>query len=129
MNAAVSVAQALPHKVSYLTARPEAGEESSARSDSGKAAEKTGRLRELCNEMESIFVSVLMRQMRQTIWESDFLPRSPGEDMFRSLWEAEVAGRMQGRLGGFGIADSIYRELERSGEWQKTHLHSPSSSL
>ena len=77
------------------------------------------KLKELCNDMESIFISVLMRQMRQTIWKSDFLPETSGEDIFRSMWESEVAGRVENGTGGFGIADSIYRELERQGEWRK----------
>lgn len=91
--------------------------------------EKQKHLKELCSEMESIFISVLMRQMRQTIWKSDFLPEASGDDIFRSMWEAEVAGRVEKGSGGFGIADSIYRELERQGEWRKPAQDSQFSSL
>jgi len=91
--------------------------------------EKQKHLKELCSEMESIFISVLMRQMRQTIWKSDFLPEASGDDIFRSMWETEVAGRVEKGSGGFGIADSIYRELERQGEWRKPAQDSQSSSL
>jgi flagellar protein FlgJ len=81
--------------------------------------EKQKHLKELCSEMESIFISVLMRQMRQTVWKSDFLPETSGDDIFKSMWETEVAGRVEKGSGGFGIADSIYKELERQGEWRK----------
>ncbi|MBN1808745.1 MAG: rod-binding protein [Planctomycetes bacterium] len=92
-------------------------------------ASDNSRLRELCTEMESIFLSVLMRQMRQTVTRSDFLPQAAGEDMFKSLWEVEVADRV-GRSGrGFGIADSIYNQLERHGRCTKAELLSPCSSL
>lgn len=84
------------------------------------------QLRELCEQMEGIFLAVLMRQMRQTIWKNDFLPEGAGEDIFRGLYELEVGERMAQR-GGFGISDALFEQLERSATWQKGHLIHKSS--
>lgn len=78
-------------------------------------------LKDLCRQMEGIFIGTLMRQMRQTIWKSDFLPEGPGSDIFRSLYEIEMGERMAQR-GGFGLAEALYAQLERTGSWRKEHL-------
>lgn len=75
-----------------------------------------GALRELCRQMEGVFLGILMRQMRQTVWESDLLPRGAGEDTFRALYELELGDRLAhaatGMRSGFGIADALYNQLQ-----------------
>ena len=91
--------------------------------ESEGAPARKQELRDLCRQMEGIFIGTLMRQMRQTIWKSDFLPEGPGADIFKSLYEVEMGERMAQR-GGFGIADALYAQLEGNGSWRKEHLTS-----
>ena len=43
------------------------------------------RLREASNEFEAIFIQQMMKSMRKTSLESDFIKKSEGEKIFRSM--------------------------------------------
>lgn len=89
---------------------------------------KPQALRALCRELEGVFLATLLRQMRQTVWRSDFIPQSSGEDIFRGLFELEIGSRMAQR-GGLGVAEALYSQLERSAARQKERLNQPEERM
>jgi len=45
-------------------------------------------------EVEVLFLTQLLRAMRKTIPESDFLPRSPARDVYEGVFDRTVAAAM-----------------------------------
>jgi flagellar protein FlgJ len=66
-------------------------------------------LRKAAQEFEAYFVQQLMSQMRKAI-PSGGLLHSRGEDMFRDLMDEQL-GKDIAKSHGFGLADSLYRQL------------------
>ncbi|HYH39705.1 MAG TPA: rod-binding protein [Azospirillum sp.] len=73
------------------------------------------KLRKAANEFETQFLSQMLAPMFETIETDPMFGGGHGEEMFRSLLVNEYGKQMSTR-GGFGIADSVYRELLRAQE-------------
>lgn len=69
------------------------------------------RLRQACQGMESIFLGLLLKEMRATV-PTDPLT-SHGEEIFRSFLDDELA-KTAAQAGGIGLADMLYRQLAPS---------------
>ncbi len=73
------------------------------------------RLREACEEMEAIFVNMMLKRMRDTVSRGGLIPESAGEEMFRSMLDEELARKVSdGR--GIGIAEMLYKQLSQNQE-------------
>lgn len=70
------------------------------------------RLRAAASEFESLFVSYLLKVMRETIEESGLFEGSLGKDVYTELFDQEVA-RLMAHRGSLGISDLIIRQLEK----------------
>lgn len=73
------------------------------------------KLRRAANDFETQFVSQMLTPMFDTVEVDPMFGGGHGEEMFRSLLVNEYGKQMTTR-GGFGIADSVYRELLRAQE-------------
>ncbi len=73
-------------------------------------AEKLEQVRELALELESVFVTVLLGQMRKTVGEGTLVGNSAGERTFAPFLDAERAKAIVGN-GGFGIADALVAQI------------------
>ena len=73
------------------------------------------KLRRAANEFETQFLSQMLTPMFETVETDPMFGGGHGEEMFRSLLVNEYGKQMSAR-GGFGIADSVYRELLRAQE-------------
>ena len=62
-------------------------------------------------QFESIFVQQMMSEMRKTVAKSDFLPSGFAEDVHASMMDQAIA-EASSRHSQFGIAESVYRQLE-----------------
>lgn len=67
------------------------------------------KLREACNEFESIMLQILYRQMKATVPESDFIEKSSARGIFEDMLDEELMKR--GSMRGVGIAEMMYRQL------------------
>jgi len=67
-------------------------------------------LRAACSEFESIFLSLLYRQMRSTVPSGGILPRGAAADIFDSLWTQEIS-RLSARSSPLRIADALVAAL------------------
>lgn len=64
----------------------------------------------VAREFEAMFLGILMRSMRATVTKSGLFGESKGEDMFRSLWDEQMA-RLTTTGEGLGLADLLARSI------------------
>jgi flagellar protein FlgJ len=67
-------------------------------------------LKETCQQMESIFLSFLLKEMRATINRSGFISGGTAEDIFTSMMDAEMTKGMAAR-GGIGLTELLMQQL------------------
>ncbi len=68
-------------------------------------------LKEVCEQFESIMMSMMYKQMKSTVPESSFIERSQGIDIFEDMLDDELMDRASSR--GLGLADLMYKQLSR----------------
>lgn len=80
-----------------------------------RTRENKEELLKTARKFEGVFIQQLLNEMDKTIERSDFLSGGSGEEMFRGLFYEKVAENIATRPGGsgFGIAEAIYRQLEK----------------
>jgi len=76
--------------------------------------EKDAALWKVSRQFEAIFVQQMMTEMRKSVSKSDFMPSGYAEDMHASMMDEAIA-QASAKRSSFGIADSIYRQLEAAG--------------
>tara|TARA_B100000579_G_scaffold436072_1_gene461004 strand:- start:1314 stop:1634 length:321 start_codon:yes stop_codon:yes gene_type:complete len=69
------------------------------------------RLREASNEFEAIFIQQMLKTMRKTSLESDFIKKSEGEKIFRSMLDEQYA-ILSAKSGRLGLGEMIYKQLK-----------------
>ncbi len=68
------------------------------------------RLKDVCADFESIFVSYMMKALRRTIPESG-LTKLPGNDMYVMMFDQKVAEDLSSKGGGIGLQKILLRQL------------------
>jgi flagellar protein FlgJ len=71
------------------------------------------KLRKACRDFETIFLSNLFKEMRQTIPRSGMLPSAPGKETFQMMFDQKVAEDLSGRGEGMGLQKMLYEQLRR----------------
>ncbi|HAW86958.1 MAG: hypothetical protein A2087_06490 [Spirochaetes bacterium GWD1_61_31] len=66
-----------------------------------------------CQEFESLFVQMMLKEMRATVHKGELMNGGNAEDIFEDMLYQERARDMT-KASGFGLADSVYRELSRA---------------
>ena len=67
-------------------------------------------LREACLSMEELFLNMMYKQMRATVYKSDLIPDSMSNDIIQSMFdEAMIKEATKSR--SMGIADMLYKQL------------------
>ena len=84
------------------------------RTTSRKSEEDDKKLREVCQEMESVFLNFMMTKMRDTIPERTLFPKSSGEKMMQSMFDVELT-KVMSKAGGIGIGGMLYQQLSNPG--------------
>jgi peptidoglycan hydrolase FlgJ len=65
-------------------------------------------------ELESVFVYMLLKEMRKTVPETKFLHGGKGEEIFRDMLDEEMSRKMSAAPSeGIGIAKMLYEQLSR----------------
>lgn len=75
-------------------------------------AKAPDRLREVCTEMESIFVKQMLSQMKKNVDKSEFLHGGYAEEIFEDMLYDEYA-MMISKNSDLGIARQMYEQLSR----------------
>jgi peptidoglycan hydrolase FlgJ len=67
-------------------------------------------LEKTCQDFESLFVSYMMQQMRQTIPEGGLINRSQGEKIYTGMLDNEIAKTVSNSQG-MGLARIMYEQM------------------
>ena len=70
------------------------------------------KLQAACQEMESLFLSYLLKEMRATINRSGLISGGTAEEIFTSMLDTELAKGISGR-GGIGLSKILLDQLGR----------------
>ena len=68
------------------------------------------RLSAACAEMESLFISHLIKEMRATVEKSGFIDGGQAEEIFTSLLDVEISKKMS-TAGGIGLSAILLEQL------------------
>ena len=68
------------------------------------------KLREAANEFEAIFIQQMLKTMRKTSLESNFIKKSEGEKIFRSMLDDQYA-ILSAKSGRLGLGEMIFQQL------------------
>lgn len=79
------------------------------------SSEKNKELMEACQQFESLFLNILLKQMRKTVPDSGFVSRSMERDIYESMFDEIIAQKMAS-TDGFGLAEMVYRQLVQKNE-------------
>ncbi|QGG49387.1 rod-binding protein [Heliorestis convoluta] len=77
---------------------------------SKEAEEK--RLRELCQDFESLLIHQMIKSMRSTIDRSQLIPESPGRQIWEGMLDEEYSKEMA-KKEELGLATMLYEDLSR----------------
>lgn len=82
--------------------------------EEAKKSGDTTELRKATDELEAIFINMMMKSMRSTITETEgIFKKSESEKMFQEMLDEEYANSMAAS-GGIGISDMIFKQFEQS---------------
>ncbi len=70
-------------------------------------------LKKACKGVESLFVNMMLKEMRKSIPKSGLFQESMQRDIYTSLFDQQVAQEVSGVGRGIGIADMLYEQLSR----------------
>ena len=68
------------------------------------------KIRETCQEFESVFISYLLKNMRKTIPNSNTEGDEFSRDIYTSMMDEEIA-KAVAKGSGIGLADTLYYQL------------------
>jgi flagellar protein FlgJ len=81
--------------------------------DAPNSAAEDAKLRKVCQDMEAVFLNLMLTQMRATIPKTGLTGgQSNADGIYQSLLDTEMTKEMAA-AGGVGIADAMYRQLAR----------------
>lgn len=80
----------------------------------GNKAEDDAKLKKACQEMESVFLNMLLKTMRATVPKSDLGGNTQQTETMQSMMDMEMTRNMAA-AGGTGIAAMMYRNLKNPG--------------
>ena len=78
--------------------------------DNAKMAKQDKELKEACKGFESMFLSMMYKQMRATVPENTLFGESNAQKIFQDMRDEELMKNVA-ESGGVGIADIMYRQL------------------
>jgi flagellar protein FlgJ len=80
----------------------------------GNKTEDDAKLKKACQEMESVFLNMLLKTMRDTVPKSELGGNTQRTETMQSMMDMEMT-RNLAAAGGTGIAEMMYRNLKNPG--------------
>ncbi len=99
-----------PPNATALGRAPDQLQSAVRRTQNATGSQRQVELKEAAQEFESLFVSYLMKVMRETIEESGLTEGGLGKDIYTELFDQEVS-RSISRHGALGISDLLLKNL------------------
>jgi len=85
-------------------------ENQSAQSKTAWSAQEAKRLENACAEFESLFINLVMQQMRKTVAKSGLIDGGTGEEIFTGMMDEEIARQMSLRQD-LGLRGALIEQL------------------
>lgn len=73
------------------------------------------KLMETCQEFESIFLYMMMKEMKNTVPDDGIVEKSQGTIMFEEMHLEEMANEMSKGDNGMGLAKVLYNQFKQQG--------------
>ena len=86
------------------------GSRAASTAAAGTEAGRLRQMRELAHEMEAVFLSLMMKTMRESVPENAFVGGGFAQQTFQAMGDDETA-RAMARQGGLGIGWAVFRQL------------------
>lgn len=103
----------LPLKTQKLTLkpmRPEVEAQSGSVQTSAAPAKDQAKLKQTCQDFESVFLNYMLSKMRETVPKDDLTGSGNGEQIYRGMMDEELSKQIAAS-GGVGIASMLYQQL------------------
>lgn len=73
-------------------------------------------LLKVCQEFESLFVHMMLKEMRSTIPDGGLTEKSKGREIFQDMYDQELAKEIsQSQDQGIGLAKMLYEQMKMGG--------------
>ena len=99
----------------YLTHQMDSAQRTATASNPSSSGQMDSKLEKACQEMESIFISYLFKEMRASINRSGFVSGGTAEDIFTSMLDTEFSKGIATR-GGIGLSQILMDQLGSGSE-------------
>ena len=76
--------------------------------------EELQKIKKACQDFESIFTYYLLKNMRQTIPQSQSAVSSVGKDTFNMILDQKIAEDFSRRGNGFGLQKMLYDQMTKN---------------
>ena len=76
------------------------------------ARNERAEIRKLSHQLEGVFLNQLFQAMRETVPKGGVLEQSPGEEIFTSMMDQNLAARAADRME-HGLGEALYHQLAR----------------
>lgn len=103
-------AMATPSTVAYDTAQSGV---SSARSALSSGDQK--KLKKSCDDFESMFITMMMREMDKTVHQESMFSGGKGEEMFSDMKTMAISQKIA-EGSSFGLSEALYGQLSAQAE-------------
>ena len=77
----------------------------------GLGSRDPGRLKKACQGVESLFVNMMLKEMRKSIPHSGLFPQSLQRDIYTSMFDQQIAQEVSEKGNGIGISDMLFEYL------------------
>lgn len=77
----------------------------------GPATHSDEEVRQVAKNFESIFLQMLMKEMRSSVQRSDLLGNSRGMEFFESMFDEQMTKQLSS-AGGIGLGQMVYNKLQ-----------------
>ena len=80
----------------------------------GNKSAEDAKLKKTCQEMEAVFLNMLLKSMRATVPKNSLDGKGMQSETFQSMFDEELTRKMASG-GGTGLADMMYWNLTHQG--------------
>ncbi len=77
----------------------------------GLGSKDPKRLKKACQGAESLFINMMLKEMRKSVPHSGLLPQSLQRDIYTSLFDQQLAQEVSEKGNGIGMADMLFEYL------------------
>ena len=78
-----------------------------------KNTEDDEALKEACKEFESIFLSIMFKEMKKTIPEDGLIKKTTGTRIFEDMYVEELSKEIAKKDEGLGIGKMLYEQFKK----------------